>query len=118
MIKLWKTIILKMKQWREVRIVFNLIGTLPKDYQIVLKEMAYFMYKISADVNMVKVIMDTFETFTVAQNDKNSVLSITGEDIGGFCYNILKNNQIKTIYDLEREKFNSKIFKKINNIIK
>ena len=117
MIKLFKTIIFKMKQWREIRIVFKLIGTLPKEYQVVLKEMAYYMYKISVDINMVKVILDTFETFSVAQNGKNSILSITGDDIGGFCYNILKNNQIKTIYDFERENFNSKIYKVVNKHI-
>jgi DNA-binding ferritin-like protein (Dps family) len=55
--------------------------------------------------------MDIMESFAVDSQDGKPVLSVTGEDVGIFCDNLLKKFNVKDWRDVKREELN----KKINN---
>jgi DNA-binding ferritin-like protein (Dps family) len=89
----------------------KLLKRLPDDYQYVYKAIEEFMYNLNFDGEIYKILMDILESFAVAANEKKPVLSITGEDVVGFCDNIIEKFHIKTWHDKQRDELR----KKINN---
>ena len=89
----------------------KLLKGLPRDYQYVYKAIEKFMYNLDYNGEVYKILMDILEAFAIATHDRKPVLSITGEDVVGFCDNIIKKYQIKTWHDKQREELR----KRINN---
>ena len=89
----------------------KLLKGLPKDYQYVYKAIEKFMYNLDYNGEVYKILMDILEAFAIAAHDRKPVLSITGEDVVGFCDIIIKKYQIKTWHDKQREELR----KRINN---
>ncbi len=96
----FKDYILARKEWKTH---INRIKALPKDYQIVYKQIQKYLYKVGPvelgeDIKLLTGIVDLFE-----ENAKlgNSVLSVTGEDVAGFCDDLIKDS--KTFYDVYME---------------
>lgn len=85
---------------------------MPDDYQFVFKEIEKYMFNLMIDESMMQVLMDTLESFAVAAADGRSVLSITGEDVGLFCDNLIKKCQVKTWAGEQRKNLNKNIHKK------
>ncbi|MDR0639567.1 MAG: DUF1048 domain-containing protein [Spirochaetaceae bacterium] len=83
------------------------------DYQFVFKEIETYLFCQAADGSVMPVLMNTLESFAVAATDGRSVLSITGEDVGLFCDNLIKDCRVKTWVGQQREKLNENIRKKI-----
>jgi DNA-binding ferritin-like protein (Dps family) len=48
------------------------------------------------------------EAFAVASQDGKPVLSVTGEDVGTFCDNLLNKFHVKDWRDIKREELNNK----------
>jgi DNA-binding ferritin-like protein (Dps family) len=109
MIEAFRKMIREKAEFKAYR---KLVESLSDDYQFVLKEIETYMFSLMIDESMMPVLMNTAESFAVAAADGRSVLSITGEDVGTFCENILKKSNAKTWADKCREKLNENIHKR------
>jgi DNA-binding ferritin-like protein (Dps family) len=109
MVESFRKIIREKAEFKAYR---KLIETLPDDYQFVCKEMEKYMFSLMIDESLMQVLMDTVESFAVAAQDGRSVISITGEDVGLFCDDIMKKHNVKTWAGKQREKLNENIHKK------
>jgi DNA-binding ferritin-like protein (Dps family) len=101
-----------MQEKAEFKAYRKLVESLAGDYQFVLKEIETYMFSLMIDESMMPVLMNTAESFAIAAADGRAVLSITGEDVGTFCENILKKSNAKTWADKCREKLNENIHKR------
>ena len=103
-----KEIIEGKKEWRAHK---GRVNALPKDYQIVYKEIQNYLYKVGpVDLNegieLLSGIVDLFEDG--ATNGKD-VLNVTGKDVAAFCDDLIKDS--KTYYDLYKESVDQKVSK-------
>lgn len=70
------------------------VRELPKDYQIVYKEIEKYLYKIgpvelSSSIDLLSGIIDLFEEGALRGQD---VLKVTGKDVGKFCDELIKDS--------------------------
>jgi DNA-binding ferritin-like protein (Dps family) len=93
----------------------ELLVSLSDEYQFVFKEIEKYMFCQMVDESMLSVLMNTLESFAVAAGDGRSVFSITGEDVGLFCDNLIKEFQVNTWVGRQREQLNKKIREKIKD---
>lgn len=96
-----KDIIAGKKEWKEH---MNRVKALPSDYQIVYKEMQKYLYKVGPvelgeNIDLLSGIVDLFEE---GVSNGKEVLEVTGEDISGFCDELIKDS--KTFYEEYLEK--------------
>jgi DNA-binding ferritin-like protein (Dps family) len=101
-----------MREKAEFKAYRALIETLPDDYQFVCKEIEKYMFSIMIDESVMPVLMNTIESFSIAALNGRSIISITGEDVGLFCDNLIKKFQVKTWAGKQREKLNENIHKR------
>jgi DNA-binding ferritin-like protein (Dps family) len=102
----------------------KLIETLPEDYQFVSTEIEKYLFNVVGDAAIMPVLMDTIESFAIIAQNGRSVFSITGNNVGSFCDNLVKKSNIKTLAERQnnryievwneeqREKLNKKIQKR------
>ncbi|GLO68037.1 DUF1048 domain-containing protein [Oceanobacillus kimchii] len=93
------------KEWRAH---MARVKALPKDYQIVYKEIQKYLYKVGPveltnGIGLLSGIIDLFEEG--ASLGKN-VLEVTGEDVAAFCDDLIKDS--KTYADIYQESVNQK----------
>lgn len=86
-----KEIIEGKKEWRAHKARVN---ALPKDYQIVYKEIQNYLYKVgpvelTEGIELLSGIVDLFED--CATNGKD-VLNVTGKDVAAFCDDLIKES--------------------------
>ena len=105
-----------IREKAEYKVTRELLNSLPDDYQFVFKEIEKYMFNFVADESILTVLMNTLESFAIAAQDGRSVFSITGEDVGFFCDNLIKKYQVKTWIetwiDKQRKKLNENVNKK------
>ena len=106
-----KDIIKGKKEWRAH---VARVKSLPKDYQIVYKEIQKYLYKVGpAELNegrdLLSGIVDFFEEGAALGR---GVLEVTGNDVAAFCDELIKDS--KTYADTYQEYVN----KEVNNAIK
>jgi DNA-binding ferritin-like protein (Dps family) len=115
--KIIKSLKKMIREKAEYKACRELLDSLPNDYRVVFKEIEKYMLSLAGDESILAVLMDTLESAAVAAQDGRSVFSITGEDVGTFCDNLIEKFQVKTWIktwrDNHREKFNKNIHKKI-----
>lgn len=76
------------------------VKKLPKDYQIVYKEIQKYLFKVCPvefdnDVHMIYGIIELFEEGAL---HNKRVLEVTGEDVAAFCDELMKES--KTYLDV------------------
>lgn len=103
-----KEIIEGKKEWKAHKARVN---ALPKDYQIVYKEIQNYLYKVgpielTEGIELLSGIVDLFEDG--ATNGKD-VLNVTGKDVASFCDDLIRDS--KTYYDLYKESVDQKVNK-------
>lgn len=99
------------KEWRAH---MARIKALPKDYQIVYKEIQKYLFKVgpvelNEGIDLLSGIVDFFEEGVALGKD---VLEVTGDDVAAFCDELIKDS--KTYGDIYQESINqegSKIIK-------
>ncbi len=89
---MFKDIIEGKKQWRAH---VARIKQLPKDYQIVYKEIQKYYFKVgpvelSEGIDLLTGIVDFFED---GVSNGKSVLEVTGEDVATFCDDLIKGSK-------------------------
>lgn len=111
-----KDIIEGKKEWRAH---VARVKELPKDYQIVYKEIQKYLFKVgpvelTREQGVLSGIVDLFEE---GANFGKSVLEVVGNDVAAFCDDLIKDS--KTYADIYQESVNqevNKAMKKATNI--
>ncbi|RKN76027.1 DUF1048 domain-containing protein [Paenibacillus ginsengarvi] len=98
---------------REYKQQMARVEALPKDYQYVFKKIQGHMWMFAAGsgYDMMKIHYDLIELFESGAADGKHVLDITGEDVAGFCDELLRSAQTYT--ENWREALNRDILKKL-----
>lgn len=78
---------------REYKQQMARVKALPEDYQFVFEKIQHYMW-MHADgdgMDMLKIHMDLIDLFEERAANGKHVLEITGEDVAGFCDELLRN---------------------------
>lgn len=106
------------KEWRAH---MARVKALPKDYQIVYKEIQNYLYKVgpvelTEGIGLLAGITDLFEE---GASMGKGVLEVTGSDVAAFCDELIKDS--RTYADICQESANqevSKAMKKVTDKLK
>ena len=87
-----KDIIQGKKEWR---VHMSRVKKLPKDYQIVYKEIQKYLYKVgpvelTEGIDLLSGLVDLFEEGAAFGK---GVLEITGSDVATFCDDLIKDSE-------------------------
>ncbi|MNC55929.1 hypothetical protein D3C75_1054950 [compost metagenome] len=87
------------------------VKALPKDYQIVYKEIQKYLFKVgpvelSEGTGLLSGIVDLFEEGAASGK---GVLEVTGSDVAAFCDDLIKDS--KTYADIYQESVNQEVNK-------
>lgn len=93
------------------------VKALPKDYQIVYKEIEKYLYKVGPvevtdGIDLLSGIVDFFEE---GASFGKGVLEVTGNDVAAFCDNLIKDS--KTYADMYGEYVDEKVSKAMKKAI-
>lgn len=108
-----------LKLWKQEKIDYKVykkrIHTLPKDYQIVFKEIEAFMWNfaLGSGRGMMSVLTDMLELFESGAQEGKNVLNIVGDDVSDFCDGLLKEVQAQTWTGKKKEMLNQSIHRKL-----
>jgi DNA-binding ferritin-like protein (Dps family) len=96
------------KEWRAH---MSRVKALPKDYQIVYKEIQNYLFKVGPveltnGIGLLSGIIDLFEEGAAMGKD---VLGVTGSDVAAFCDDLIKES--KTYADIYQESVNQDVNK-------
>lgn len=103
-----KGIIEEKKQWRAH---IARVKALPKDYQIVYREIQKYIFKVGIveekdSIDLLTGIVDFFEEGAALGKE---VLEVTGSDVAAFCDDLMKD--LKTYADIYQESVNKEVSK-------
>lgn len=98
------------KEWRAH---ISRVKALPKDYQIVYKEIQKYLFKVgpvelNEGIGLLSGIVDLFEEGAVLGK---GVLEVTGSDVAAFCDDLIKDS--KTYADIYQESVDQEVNKAI-----
>lgn len=85
---------------------------LPAAYRIVFQEMEAYIWNFSMD-GSVDLFSDLITLFEAGAAEGKDVLEITGEDVAGFCDELLREWMSRTWPGQVREKFNNRIHSRL-----
>jgi DNA-binding ferritin-like protein (Dps family) len=96
------------KEWRAH---MSRVKALPKDYQIVYKEIQNYLFKVGPveltnGIGLLSGIIDLFEEGAAMGKD---VLDVTGSDVAAFCDDLIKDS--KTYADIYQESADQEVNK-------
>ncbi|MHC1683967.1 MAG: DUF1048 domain-containing protein [Clostridiaceae bacterium] len=96
------------KEWRAH---VACVKALPKDYQIVYKEIQKYLFKVGPveltnGIGLLSGIVDLFEE---GASFGKEVLEVTGSDVAAFCDDLIKDS--KTYADIYQESVDKKVNK-------
>lgn len=94
------------KEWRAH---MERVKELPKDYQIVYKEIQKYLYKVgpvelTEGIGLLEGIVDLFEEGAAADKD---ILEVTGSDVASFCDDLIKDS--RTYAEIYQESVNKEV---------
>ena len=94
------------KEWRAH---VERVKSLPKDYQIVYKEIQKYLFKVgpvelNVGTDLLTGIVDLFEEGALIGK---GVLEVTGNDVAAFCDDLIKDS--KTYADIYQESVNQEV---------
>ena len=94
------------------------VKALPKDYQIVYKEIQKYLFKVgpvelTEGIDLLSGIIDLFEEGAALEK---GVLEVTGNDVAAFCDDLIKDSKTYTdIYQESVDKEVNKAMKKVTD---
>jgi DNA-binding ferritin-like protein (Dps family) len=90
-----KKILGDKKEWRRMEARAQ---ALPSDYRIVYGEIKKYMWKFTAGdgMDIVAILRDLLDLFETGAADGKRALEVTGEDVAGFCDELLRNAKTYT----------------------
>jgi DNA-binding ferritin-like protein (Dps family) len=101
---------------REWRAHVARVKALPKDYQIVYKEIQKYLYKVGPveltdGIGLLSGIVDLFEE---GASLGKGVLEVTGSDVAAFCDDLIKDS--KTYADIYQESAQQEVNKAMKKV--
>lgn len=92
------------------------VKALPKDYQIVYKEIEKYLFKVGPveltdGIGLLSGIIDLFEEGVAMSK---GVLEVTGSDVAAFCDDLIKDS--KTYADIYQESANQEVNKAMKKV--
>jgi DNA-binding ferritin-like protein (Dps family) len=98
---------------KECRAHVARVKALPKDYQVVYKEIQKYLFKVGTVelkevTGLLSGIIDFFEEGAASGK---GVLTVTGSDVAAFCDELIKDS--KTYADLYQESVDKEVYKAI-----
>lgn len=92
------------------------VKDLPRDYQIVFKEIQKFLWEFTSGdgMDMLPVIYGLLEFFEEGPANNTPVLSLVGDDVGTFAENTLHEMQARTRINDLKKKMNKRIAQQLN----
>lgn len=101
------------KDKKEFRQMTKRMHTLPADYQFVYDKMQNYMWSFASGdgYDMLKIQYGLIELFEQSAAEGRHVLDVTGEDVVGFCDELIRDSKLWT-NDM-RDKLNRDIMKKL-----
>ncbi|MFC6333548.1 DUF1048 domain-containing protein [Paenibacillus septentrionalis] len=103
------------KEWRAH---VSRVKALPKDYQIVYKELQKYLFKVgpvelSEGTGLFSGIVDLFEEGAAMGK---GVLEVTGSDVAAFCEDLIKDsNTYADLYQESTQQAMHKVMKKVTD---
>lgn len=90
---------------------------LPKEYQVVYKEIQNFLWEFTAGsgMDMLQPMYELLGFFQEGASNQVPVLELVGEDVGEFAENMLHEIQAKTRINELKRKMNERVAKEINH---
>lgn len=91
------------------------VDALPEDYRFVFKKIQshMWMFASGAGYDMMKIHYDLIDLFEAGAAEGKSVLEVTGDDVAGFCEELLRS--ARTYTEDWRTKLNREIAQKLGN---
>lgn len=91
------------------------VKALPRDYQIVYKELQKYLFKVgpvelTEGTGLLSGIVDLFEEGAASGK---GVLEVTGSDVAAFCDDLIKDS--KTYADIYQESIDQEVGKAVKN---
>lgn len=85
-----KKLIGDKKEWREMQ---ARAAALPRDYRIVYDGSMKYMFKFAGGggMDIVAILKDLLGLFETSAAEGRRALEVTGEDVAGFCDELLRN---------------------------
>ncbi|WP_051271936.1 DUF1048 domain-containing protein [Shimazuella kribbensis] len=110
-----------LKRWKQEKAEYReykkRIDALPKDYQIVMNEIENFLWNYAsghdAALIMFKALQDVLEFFESNAQEGLDVLDVVGQDVGGFCDDLLHELEGQTWTGKRKEQLSESIRKKL-----
>jgi DNA-binding ferritin-like protein (Dps family) len=110
-----------LKRWKQEKAEYKQykkrIEALPRDYQIVMKEIENFLWTSASDHDsamfMFKALQDVLEFFESNAEEGKDVLDVVGHDVGSFCEDLLHELQGQTWTEKRKEQMSENIRKKL-----
>jgi CubicO group peptidase (beta-lactamase class C family)/DNA-binding ferritin-like protein (Dps family) len=110
-----------LKRWKEEKAEYKnykkRINALPKDYQVVMNEIENFLWNSASNHDsamiMFKMMQDVLEFFESNAQEGIDVLDVVGQDVGGFCDDLLHELQGQTWIGKRKEQLSENIRKKL-----
>ena len=101
---------------KELQIFESRAQKLPKDYQIVYKEIQKYLFKVgpvelTEGTELLSGIIDLFEEGATSRKD---VLEVTGSDVAAFCDDLIKDS--KTYADIYQESVDQEVSKAMQKV--
>lgn len=89
---------------------------LPREYQVVYKEIQNFLWEFTAGdgMDMLTTMYELLAFFEEGASNHVPVLELVGEDVGEFAENMLHEIQAKTRINELKRKMNERVAKEIN----
>ncbi|MXQ52771.1 DUF1048 domain-containing protein [Shimazuella alba] len=109
------------KRWKQEKAEYRnykkRIGDLPKDYQIVMEEIENFLWSSASNHDsamvMFSMLKDILEFFETNAQEGMDVMDVVGQDVGGFCDDLLHELQGQTWIGKRKEQLSENIRKKL-----
>ena len=98
---------------REFRQKQERVNALPEDYRYVYHHIQHYMWSHSggSGMDMMPILADLLDLFETGAAEGKPVLDVTGEDVAGFCDELLRN--ARTWTGKQREALNRDILHKL-----
>lgn len=83
---------------KEYRDQMARVEALPEDYRFVYKKIQNYMWSFAGGdgFDMLRTQYDLIELFEEGAAQGNHVLDVTGEDVAGFCEELMRGNRLWT----------------------
>lgn len=91
------------------------VENLPKEYQIVMKAVQEYIWKVGSMDGSLDTIYKIIELFEEGVADEKNVMDIIGSDVAGFAKNMSKTSNGRTYEDVVASRINNNVEKQLKN---